>query len=307
MEPVLLKVNQLDTMSFSVNQFNYLNNFPGLWHFHPEIELTLILKGHGMRFVGDSIERFEDGDLVLIGKNLAHTWKSESADETLGSSEAVVTQFKEGFLGDAFLQTPEMIGVRNLLQNSTRGIKITGATKKRVVLRIKQMQAAQGAPRLMHLLSILILLSESKDITLLASEGYCNHNAESDSERLNKVYSYIMNNFQKPIRLTDVAEMAHMSPTAFSRYFTQRTRKTFSQFLIEKKVGYACKLLIGGDLSILQICYECGFQNVSSFNKQFKKITKLTPKQYQLNFRPFGNQQIKKHAIDSRLVGIKES
>lgn len=301
MEPLLLKVNQPDTMSFSVNQFNYLNHFPGLWHYHPEYELTLILNGKGLRFVGDHIESFEKGDLVLLGKNLAHTWKSES-HAGYGPSEAVVIQFREDFLGDAFWQLPEMLLVKSLLQRSARGIRINGATQRKIASMIQEMQDLQGPERLIKLLSALTILANSEDLTLLASEGYCNHTEEGDNERLNRVYHYIMNNFQKPIRLTDVAEMAHMSPTAFSRYFTQRTRKSFSQFIIEKKVGYACRLLIGGSQSILQICYECGFQNVSSFNKQFKKITGLTPKQYQQNYRPFTNQRIKKHAVDSRLL-----
>jgi AraC-like DNA-binding protein len=306
MEPVLLKVNQPDTMSFSVNQFHYLSSFPGLWHYHPEYELTLIVRGQGIRFVGDHLERFEEGDLVLIGKNLAHTWKSDPVN-VHGPSEAIVAQFREDFLGELFLKLPEMIPVRSLLQQAARGIKVTGASRAVLADQMKQMYALQGAARLLHLLSLLTSLAETEDAVFLASEGYCNHKVESDSERLNTVYGYIMTNFQKPIRLTDVAEMAHMSPTAFSRYFTQRTRKSFSQFLIEKKVGYACRLLIGRDLSILQICYECGFQNVSSFNKQFKKITSLTPKQYQQNFRPFGHQQVKKHAVDSRLVGTLEA
>lgn len=302
----MLKVNQSDTSSFSVNQFSYLSNFPGLWHYHPEYELTLILHGQGTRFVGDHLERFSAGDLVLIGKNLAHTWRSDTVADNAGPSEALVIQFREDFLGEGFFKVPEMVAIRSLLQKSARGMRITGKTQQTVAAAVKRVQLRTGGARLLELLSVLHLLSESEELIPLASEGYCDHSAGSDSERLNRVYAYIMNHFQKQVRLTDVAEMASMSPTAFSRYFTQRTRKSFSQFLIEKKVGYACKLLIGGNLSILQICYECGFQNVSSFNKQFKKITSLTPKQYQLNYRPFGNQEARKHSGDLRLVGVKD-
>ncbi|GAA4439929.1 AraC family transcriptional regulator [Ravibacter arvi] len=308
MDPLLLRVNQPDTLSFSVNQFNYLHSFPGLWHYHPEFELTLILKGAGTRFVGDHVESFEAGDLVLIGKNLAHTWRSDTAPDGLpgGPAEALVTHFREEFLGSAFFDIPEMLAVRGLLNRSARGLKVTGAVRARLTAELKLLQDFSGAAKLLKLLHLLVLLSESDELTTLASEGFCQGTSDSDSDRINKVYAYIMNNFQQQIRLADVAEMAHMSPTAFSRYFTQRTRKPFSQFLIEKKVGYACRLLMSARFSILQICYECGFQNVSSFNKQFKKITGVTPRQYQLTYKPFGGQPLDRSREDDRVQVCSE-
>jgi AraC-like DNA-binding protein/quercetin dioxygenase-like cupin family protein len=291
MDPQLLKVNRPDTISFSVNKFNYINKFPGIWHYHPEYELTLILNSRGTRFVGDNIDRYKEGDLVFIGKNLAHTWKTDSPSDklSLGTAEALVIHFQEDFLGKYFFSIPELSSIKSLLNTSQQGIKITGQTQSNISQQMKSFYKLDGTHRILNLLSILNTMAESSNLSILSSEGYCNYIHDGDSVRLNKVHEYIVNNFRKFIRLSDVAEVANMCPTAFSRYFTQRMRKPFSQFVNEIKIGYACKLLMGNRFSISQICYECGFQNVSNFNKQFKNITGITPKQYQLKYMTFVN------------------
>ncbi|GAB3246493.1 AraC family transcriptional regulator [Larkinella harenae] len=287
MDPLLLKVKTTDTDSFSINNFHYSEKFPGLWHYHSEYELTLIVKGYGTRFVGDHIDRYSENDLTFIGKNLAHTWKTDSSPETTATtpSEALVIHFREDFLGKTFFTTPELYAVEQFLHLSRRGVKITGLTQKAVIALMYQMQSLSGVDKLIGLLQIFNLLSKSDELTLLSSEGYSQYINNNDTDRLNKVHAYIMNNFKSPIRLTDAADIANMSPTAFSRYFKQRMQKPFSQFVIELKVGYACKLLMLNKFSILQICYECGFQNVSNFNKQFKHYTELSPKQFQLKHK----------------------
>lgn len=292
MDPLLLKVNRPDSISFTINNFNYLGKFPGIWHYHPEYELTLILKSKGTRFVGDHIDRYNEGDLVFIGKNLAHTWKSDAPSDMspLGTAEALVIHFHENFLGKDFFSLPEMVCIKKLLEKSQYGIKISGQAQSIISQQMRELLQLHGTRRLIKLLSILDIMAESPDLSFLSSEGYCNYIHDTDSLRLNKVYEYIVNNFRESIHLIDVAAVANMSPTAFSRYFTHRMRKPFSQFVNEMKVGYACKLLMGDRFSILQICYECGFQNVSNFNKQFKSITGITPKQYQLRHKPFINQ-----------------
>lgn len=285
MDPLLLKVNKTETDSFSVNHFKYTGSFPGLWHYHSEYELTLIVKSSGTRFVGDHIDRYTENDLIFIGKNLAHTWKTDSSKEKNQSSEALVIHFKEDFLGKTFFTTPELYAVEKFLQLSQRGIKIIGKTQAAIIEHIHQIQALSGVNKLIKLLQILSLLAESKELVLLSSEGYSQYINENTNDRLNKVHAYIMNNFKSSIRLADAADVANMSPTAFSRYFKQRMQKPFSQFVNELKVGYACKLLMSHKFSIQQICFECGFQNVSNFNKQFKSYTELSPKQFQLKHR----------------------
>jgi AraC-like DNA-binding protein/quercetin dioxygenase-like cupin family protein len=292
MDPLLLKVKKTDAESFSVNHFRYSGSFPGLWHYHAEYELTLIVKSQGTRFVGDNIDRYAENDLIFIGKNLAHTWKNDNAiDATeIPSSEAVVVHFLEDFLGTSFFATPELSALEKFLSISRRGVKITGKTQEKVIAYMYELEFLTGPEKLMKLLQILILLSVSADLILLASDGYSQYINENDNDRLNKVHAYIMNNFKSPIRLTDAADIANMSPTAFSRYFKQRMQKPFSQFVIELKIGYACKLLMQHQFSVLQICYECGFQNVSNFNKLFKNFTELSPKQFQLKHKSLRHQ-----------------
>lgn len=280
-----MKVKKIETDSFSVNHFKYSGSFPGLWHYHSEYELTLIVKSSGTRFVGDHIDRYTENDLIFIGTNLAHTWKTDSPKEKNQSSEALVIHFKEDFLGKTFFATPELYAVEKFLQLSRRGVKIIGQTQAAIIVCMYQIQSLAGINKLIKLLQILSLLVDSEDLILLSSEGYNHYINENTNDRLNKVHAYIMNNFKLSIRLTDAADIANMSPTAFSRYFKQRMQKPFSQFINELKVGYACKLLMLHKFSIQQICFECGFQNVSNFNKQFKNYTELSPKQFQLKHK----------------------
>ncbi|CAL1518461.1 AraC family transcriptional regulator [Chitinophaga sp. MM2321] len=283
MQPLLIKVNVPQKASFSVNRSVFSNGFPGIWHFHDEYELTLILESSGRRMVGDHIDRFTSGDLIFIGKNLPHTWRNDEL-HTYDKSEVLVLHFLDDFLGNTFFGIPEMAKVSAFLERSHRGIKIIGETRDYIADQLIKMEQAAGADNIILLLSMLNTLSnsDSNDLVELSSEGFANSIDESGSNRLNKVYEYIMNNFQEGISLVKVAAVANMSPTAFSRYFKSRTRKSFSQFTIELRIGYACKLLMREDMSVTQACYESGFQNLSNFNQQFKEITRLTPKKYQL-------------------------
>ncbi|MFT3748845.1 MAG: AraC family transcriptional regulator [Agriterribacter sp.] len=281
MQPLLIKVNVPQKSSFSVNRYSYDDQFPGLWHFHEEYELTLIVKSKGSRMVGDHIESFKAGDLVFIGKNLPHTWRNDIQEST-GVSEALVIHFLEDFLGGHFFILPEMHKIKNLMERSKRGLKIKEHTAKKIVPLMKAIEATQGAERVIALINILHILSESEEhLEELCSEGFTNSINYTDADRLKRVYQYIMNNFQEDVSLSKAASVANMSPTAFSRYFKVRTRKSYTQFVIELKIGYACKLLINEKMSVAEVCYKSGFQNLSNFNQQFKTITNLTPKKYQ--------------------------
>lgn len=281
MQPLLIKVNVPQKASFTVNRYVHEDHFPGIWHFHDEYELTLILESSGTRMVGDNIDRFTEGDLVFIGKNLPHTWRNDEL-HTFTKAEALVLHFLDQFCGPVFFDIPEMIKIRRLLDRSHRGIKITGGTRDEVAALLLKMEQAAGADKVILLLSVLNLLAASGELSDLSSEGFASSIGDPCSDRLNQVYEYVMNNFQEDISLVKVAAVANMSPTAFSRYFKSRTRKSFTRFLIELKIGYACKLLMKEDMTVTHVCYESGFQNLSNFNQQFKTITGLTPKKYQL-------------------------
>lgn len=287
MQPIMIKLSTSEMSSFSMNRYAYEDKFPGIWHFHNEYELTLILKGKGIRLVGNHIDRFEEGDLVFIGKGLPHTWRSDDPDKSRvsGGSDALVIHFFEDFLGDGFFKAPELAQVCQLMQKAKRGLKITGDTQQHVISQLQMMELLNGLEKLIMFLNILKTLSTSRDFVELSSEGFLASSDSVDTERLNRVYGYIMKNFRNEISLGEVAGVACMSPNAFSRYFALHSRKSFSEFLIQLRIGYACKRLMRDDVTVGQACYESGFKNLSNFNLQFKKITKYSPKQYQLKYK----------------------
>lgn len=257
--------------------------YPTPWHYHPEFELVLVVKSTGTRTVGDHIDRFADGDLVLLGPNLPHAFQNDSIyyqGDPLLLAEAIVIHFRAEFLGQDFFNLPEMIAVSQLLDKSKFGLKISGDTRRQVAGIMHEMLPLQGAGRIIKLLQILELLSLSEEYQLLASPGFVQQYAATGTDRIAKVHEYIITNFRKDIPLAHVAEVANMSVPSFCRSFKACTRKSFSHFLHEVRVGYACKLLREGRYNVSRICYESGFNNMSNFNLQFKKITGTSPLQY---------------------------
>ncbi|MES2807715.1 MAG: AraC family transcriptional regulator [Bacteroidota bacterium] len=281
MKPILRKVDSGNN-SFSIREdiYPFLYNH---WHYHPEIELTYIRKGTGLRLVGDSMAPFEDGDLVLLGSNLPHMWRSDSIYfqniPTL-NIEAIAIHFREDFWGGAFMQLPELRLIKEMLDISKRGLKILGETRETVIDAMEKNLHATGSKRVEFLLNILDTISRSGDYELLSSPGFNKTYDLTTTDKINVIYTYTFNNFKKNISIKDAAAAANLSPNSFCRYFKTRTLKTYWQFLLEIRIGYACKLLIENKESISQICYECGFNNLSNFNRQFKALLKITPLQY---------------------------
>jgi AraC-like DNA-binding protein len=281
MKPILRKVDSGNN-SFSIREdiYPFLYNH---WHFHPEIELTYIRKSTGLRLVGDSMAPFEDGDLVLLGSNLPHMWRSDSIyfqNIPALTIEAIAIHFREDFWGNSFMQLPELRQIKEMLDIAKRGLKILGETREKVIAAMEQNLHATGSTRIEFLLGILDTISRSGDYTLLSSPGFNKTYDLTTTDKINIIYTYTFNNFKKNISIKDAAEAANLSPNSFCRYFKTRTLKTYWQFLLEIRIGYACKLLIENKESISQICYECGFNNLSNFNRQFKALLKITPLQY---------------------------
>ena len=253
------------------------------WHFHPEIELMMVTAGEGTRFVGDSISQFGPGDLVLVGANLSHVWKSSDRHYENNSplrAQARVILFREECFGEFFFKSPELKPIQALFQRAQRGIHFYGKTQQLVAEKIVKAYAEQGAKRLMTFLDILHNLATSYQYTELASLSYKQSMEAGDFVRLNKVLDFLMVQFRNPLRLEEVAAQANMSPTAFCRYFKNRTNKTVIGFINDLRIDYAHKLLIGSSAKISDICFECGFNNVSNFYEQFQTITGRTPAQY---------------------------
>ena len=286
MKPALLLVPSQPARSFTVQQFA-LPYFITQWHYHYEIELSLVCEGTGTRLVGDSIENFAPGDLILMGANLPHMWRSDAAyHQNLEGllSRSIVIHFREDFWGDTFLSLAEMKPIRELLERARRGLRVTGKTQQLVGQKMNEFVGETGVRQLISLLDILTLIEASREVTVLSSIGFSSSYTQNDAQRMTRIYDYVLNQFRNEITLEAIAAVVHISPKSFCRYFKSKTRKTFTQFVSEVRVGQACKLLIDDKLSIGQICYESGFMNLSNFNRQFKASTTFTPAQYRKKY-----------------------
>lgn len=275
------------TQAFVVKELKQPNFDPN-WHFHPEYQLFMVVKGSGTRFIGDHVKQFKNGEITFTGPNLPHMWRSDNegiAVEEDKWSEGIVVYFHEDFIGESLLQKEEMIKLRQLFQKSLRGLDISGKTAKTIGAMMNKLLHLDGFDSVLELLKILNHLANTSESKLLASPGYTNSLKEGDTERMNGVHAYVMGNFKGKIDLRTVAALANMTPTSFSRYFKVHANKTFSEFLSGIRIGYACKLLIEENMDIGQACYESGFQTLSNFNKQFRTITKTTPTAYKKKYK----------------------
>lgn len=286
MKPQLLKVSTGPSQSFSVrrDQIPHMNN---KWHYHPEVELIHLKKGCGTQFIGDSIKSFRSGDIVLVGAHLAHYWRFDDAyfkEESKLSADVRVAHFSENFWGDQFLNLPENKAIKILLENSRRGLQVNGKIKAKVAELLEQMLVAEGTQRITLLIEALSLIANCNQTAKLSSIGFKQSYDESENMRINAIYNYTLEHFRRKIHLEEIANVAVISPNSFCRYFKSKTRKTYSRFLTEIKVGHACKLLIENKLNIKQLCYESGFNNLASFHKYFKITTGKSPISYQKEY-----------------------
>ncbi len=282
MKPQPLKVTVQPEHSFSVRH-DVVPYFYNQWHYHEEYELVYILKGSGRQFIGDNIHHFKSGDMLFVGSNIPHLWRSDKkffrANNKI-KSEAYVIHFRGDCLGLDFFNLPENKAISNLLSKAKQGIRINEKTKSTIIQLFEKILQSTAAETIIFLLEILNCIANSKDLRTICRKGVEFHFNASDSEKLNNIYQYINQNFSKEIKLKDIAAIAYLSPTAFCRYFKSRVKKSFSKFLIEIRIGHACKLLAETNKSIIDICYDCGYNNFSNFYRHFKYITRKTPLQY---------------------------
>ena len=281
MKPHLISRDNLENNSFMITR-HYDSSFLKVWHYHKELELVLTLKSTGTRFVGDSIKKFKEGDVVLIGENLPHMWVNDDcyfeSDSKL-IAEDIVIHFREEFLGKDFFDTKEMKPISLLLKKAIYGIKFIDLPKS-VTKKIENISKLTQFEKTLEILHILNSLAIHKDYEILSSEGYIKTFNVTKNVTLDNTYEYIFENFNKPISLEDVANVANMNPASFSRYFKRVNQKTFSRYLNEVRIGFACNQLIEQKGNISSICYDSGFNNISNFNRQFKKITQKSPSEY---------------------------
>ncbi|MBP5213129.1 MAG: helix-turn-helix domain-containing protein [Bacteroidales bacterium] len=261
-------------------------------HKHEEIELTFMENCTGVRrVVGDSIETCGRFDLALIGSNLEHAWE-QVPGETLADVAAghkvreLVVQFSPDLLDDKFLAKSQMASLRKLMDNAKRGIAFGTPVIMRIYNKLDQLSAEEpGFPRVLRLLDILYQLSIETDFHTLATSSFASAPTFSDSRRVHKVETYINEHFREEIRLQTVADLAGMTPTAFSRFFRLRTNRTLSDYIIDMRLGYAARQLVDTTTSIIEICYASGFNNVSNFNRIFRKRKGCSPSDFRKTYQ----------------------
>jgi len=262
-------------------------HFDPTWHSHSEYQLFVVLEGTGTRFIGDSIKSFRTGELILTGPHVPHVWRSDDSYFQADSdfcSWGIVIYLNESFLGDHILEKEEMISIRKLFTKSMRGLEFYGTSKIKVIEMMKHLLTLRGVQSVVQLLRIFELLALTKEYHFISSKAYDDAIAQDESDRLNRVYQYAFQHFRKKISIKDIANMLHMTPTSFSRYFTMKNNKPFSRFIAEIRIKHACKLLTETEDTISQVCYDSGFNTLSNFNRQFKEIMQKSPLQYKKEF-----------------------
>lgn len=278
MKPIFKKVDSKSEEAF-VARIDQFAQFYNKWHFHPELELTHIVKGRGTRFVGDNIEFFKDGDLILIGSNLPHVWKNQNKESEL--SVARVVQFLPNFMGEDILKLVEFKNIQKLLIKSSFGLKIEGEVKVLILGFLNKLfKTEDPLERIILIIKMLDCLGTSDETIPISKSLFLVELDKQNKDRLNRVIDYTITNFASKIMLEDVASISNMSVSNFCKFFKVRVKKTYVQYLTEVRIGMSCKMLIENQLSINRIAYDSGFVNISNFNRAFKINKNMTPFSY---------------------------
>ena len=256
-------------------------------HYHPEHQITLIIKGEGTSFIGNNVKRFKPDDVFLIGKNVPHVMKCDSTyyESNPGLEvQSISLFFKDETFGPHFFGIPELAHIKRLLELASMGLKLEGIDRDEVKRLILETQFHDGFQRFLNLITILNTFAQSKFLITLSSVPYNNPTKDSENERINVVFKFLSSNFKEQIGLNQIASIANMTPNAFCRYFKQRTGKAYTEFVNEMKVEYASKLIAGSNEGFANIALSSGFNSISYFNRKFKKITGTTPLNYRKKF-----------------------
>ena len=264
--------------SISITDLN-MTSFDGPYHYHPELEITWIRNSSGKRYVGGNVSDYKPDDVVLVGANVPHCWHSMN-EAVHDNAQAIVIQFQPNFAGVGFLELPELIKIKSLFEKAIAGVLINGITKATIISQMRQFPAADGFNRLLQFLGMLDLIANSEETELIDHHFAGLTASPAETERFQKVFSYLIGHYQQEVSLKAAAKIANLTPTAFCRYFKHVTRKTLVEVVTEFRINQACQLLRNSEKPVNEICFECGFGNNSYFNKTFKAITEYTPLQY---------------------------
>lgn len=251
------------------------------WHYHPECELTYILKGEGTRFIGDNVQHFGPGDLVFSGPNLPHCWTNDDTDDKDPQRNSLlVLQFKPECFGSDFIISPDAQSLVELIEYSKRGLRFSGPVVEQVGAAIERLQGESGLTRLTTFVHLLDLLVQAENVEELTSELYVNDTRDFHGGRMGKVMAYVKQNLSEDIKQSEVADLVSMTPQGFSRFFRATTGRTFVSFVNVMRIMEACRLLVSTDEDIIDIAFQCGYANLSNFNRRFSELKQTTPREY---------------------------
>lgn len=274
MLPVVETIDREPEAAFRCRAFDRAE-FPFMWHVHPDHELTLIVEGEGRRFVGDHVDAFTPGEVVLLGSNLPHTWFARAAPDR--RCRSVVVHFLDDALGPGFFDMPEMQPIRRLLRRADAGLVFHGKARREAAARMSAMADMTGPPRVAALLTTLDGLARSRNTQRLSDRAHALPLRDRDRRRIDRVLGHINEHYTEPLQQADVAALAEMAPAAFSRFFKRMTGRTFVAYVHRLRVARACRLLIETDAPITDVCFDAGFGNLSNFNRVFRRERGMNP------------------------------
>lgn len=281
MQPILEQIEPDERHSFAWRR-SQLDRFSFFWHVHPEAELTWIVSGRGTRYVGDDVADFREGDLVLLAPNVPHTWSSPAGGP--GRVESVYVQFLPECSGATFLEQPELRAVRRLLERASVGLRFTGRITAEASESLLAMESAKPLQRMLSLWELLDRLAHSRSTRPLSTRPFVKPLREEDRRRIDRVCRAVEGRFTEQLTLADGAQIAHLHPAAFARWFKGATGQTFVEHLHRLRVGYAARLLIETEAPITEVAFDSGFNNLSHFHRVFRRIKQTTPSAYRKSF-----------------------
>jgi len=273
------KIHSLDKNAFHAYTYEKAE-FDSPWHYHPEFELTYILSSQGVRYAGNSVENFEENDLVLLGPNLPHCWKNTGTQKS--KAGAIVIHWNNTLLGSDWLKQLQFDAIHALLQRSSKGIKFEDAAPLKE--KLLDMLEQQPFQKFVSFLDILNDLSTAK-ARLLCERGFYDEPDHDDHERINRIYQYVRKEYKQKISLANASEEIHMTEESFSRFFSRLMGKPFFTFLNEYRINAASKMLIESDLDVSQVAWSNGFESLPFFYRQFKRYKGKSPGQYRAMFQ----------------------
>lgn len=286
MDKLLPSFGVLANKTFAIREIkdSYFNK---QWSAHPEYLLVAIVRGTGTRYIGDNFKSFKGGDIVLTGPGLPHVWRSDNAYFDLSNGldiYALVLYFPINFIGSSTLQKEEFAQIKNLLKQAERGLELFGEENEQVIHMMRELVKLKGVSAIIKMLEILDTIANTSAIKPITRLPYSYKQTTQRKDIIGEVIEYILKNYKERITIQQVASIANMSESAFSRHFKAQVNKSFSEFVGDVRISNARKLLQTENLNISQVCFESGFPTLSNFNKQFKERVGKTPLAYKKSF-----------------------